>query len=357
MNRAIGNFDISWDALSWLNLKYTFGADYSSDSRIEGLPPQSSGDALTGQLWQGTYTNLQLDGNLVARAEKKWGNALNTTLTLGQNLNSRDLRQVQAKGTTYIDPELFTLNNTVNSNLQAQNYTSLVRVAGYFAQAGVDLWDQLYLTAAVRADQSSTFPKATGRTTTRRRASPGTRSARARGSDGTAQLSEAARGVRRRGARAARLSDPRCVQWRRRKARLRRRSTSPTQNGNGGLVSDTVKGAPTLKPERTSEIEGGFDFGLFNQRIDGGVTLYNAKTTDVIFFLPVPVSTGYKNVTSNGGEITNKGLEVSLNGRALESHTFRWEIGVNWAKNKNKLTSCRARITSASPADSATASP
>ena len=114
-------------------------------------------------------------------------------------------------------------------------------------------------------------------------------------------------------------------------------TTSPTQNGIGGLVSDTVKGAPTLKPERTSEFEGGFDFGLFKQRIDGGITLYNAKTTDVIFYLPVPVSTGYKNVTSNGGEITNKGLEVSLNARALEYPKFRWEIGVNWAKNKNKL--------------------
>ena len=105
-------------------------------AHLEGLPPQSAGDALTGQLWQGTYTNLQLDGNFVATAEKKWSDAFNTTLTLGQNLNSRDLRQVQAKGTTYIDPDLFTLNNTVNSNLQAQNYSSLVRVAGYFAQAG-----------------------------------------------------------------------------------------------------------------------------------------------------------------------------------------------------------------------------
>jgi hypothetical protein len=37
VNRAIGNFDISWDALQWLNLKYTFGADYSSDQRISGF--------------------------------------------------------------------------------------------------------------------------------------------------------------------------------------------------------------------------------------------------------------------------------------------------------------------------------
>jgi TonB-linked SusC/RagA family outer membrane protein len=339
VNRAIGNFDISWDALQWLNLKYTFGADYSSDQRISGLPPQSSGDALTGQLWQGAYTNLQIDGNFVATAQKKWSDAFNTTFTLGQNLNSRDLRQVQAKGTTYIDPDLFTLNNTVNSNMQAQNYSSLVRVAGYFAQAGVDLWDQLYLTAAVRADQSSTFPKA-DRTNYYPKASlawnafgTGSRGAvgplsylKLRGAYGAVGREPLAYQILDAFSNGAALLD------------YGGGSTSPTQNGKGGLVSDTVKGAPTLKPERTSEFEGGFDFGLFNQRIDGGVTLYNAKTTDVIFFTPIAVSTGYKNVTSNGGEITNKGLEISLNGRALEGNRLRWEIGVNWATNTNKLT-------------------
>jgi TonB-linked SusC/RagA family outer membrane protein len=339
VNRAIGNFDVSWDALNWLNLKYTFGADYSADNRIEGLPPQSAGDALTGQLWQGTYSNLQLDGNFVATAQKKWSDALNTTFTLGQNLNSRDLRQVQSKGTTYIDPTLFTLNNTVNSNMQAQNYSSLVRVAGYFAQAGVDLWNQMYLTAAVRADQSSTFPKE-DRTNYYPKASLawnafGTGSRGAVGPLSYLKL-RAAYGAVGREPLAYQILDafsngaiP---------LDFGGGSTSPTQSGKGGLVSDTVKGAPTLKPERTSEFEGGFDFGLFNQRVDGGVTLYNAKTTDVIFFTPVAVSTGFKNVTSNGGEITNKGLEISLNGRALEGQRLRWEIGVNWATNTNKLT-------------------
>src|SRR5574338_1134277 len=37
VNRSIGNFDADWDALPWLNLKYTFGADYYSDQRLEGL--------------------------------------------------------------------------------------------------------------------------------------------------------------------------------------------------------------------------------------------------------------------------------------------------------------------------------
>ena len=339
VNRAIGNFDISWDALNWLNLKYTLGADYSSDQRVEGLPPQSSGDALTGQLWQGTYDNLQLDHNLVARAEKKWSDGFNTTLTLGQNLNSRDLRQIQAKGTTYIDPKLFTLNNTVSSNLQPQNYSSLVRVAGYFAQAGVDLWNQLYLTAAVRADQSSTFPKA-DRTNYYPKASLAWNAfgAGSRGALGPISYLKprAAYGAVGREPIAYQILD--AFSGGAQGLDFGGGTTSPTQNGLGGLVSDTVKGAPTLKPERTTEFEAGFDFGLFNQRIDGGFTFYDSKTTDVIFYLPVPVSTGYKNVTNNGGEITNKGIEVSLNARALELDKFRWEIGINWAANQNKLT-------------------
>ena len=338
VGRAIGNFDLSWDPLAWLNVKYTFGADYSSDQRIEGLPPQSAGDALLGQLWQGTYDNLQLDHNLVATAEKKWSSALNTSLTLGQNLNSRDLRQVLAKGTNYIDPDIFTLNNTVNSNLQAQNYNSLVRVAGYFAQAGIDLWDQLYLTGAVRADQSSTFPKA-DRTNYYPKASVAWNAVgtNARGAMGPLSYLKlrAAYGAVGREPAPYQIYD--AFSYAAVGLDYGGGSTSPTQNGRGGVVSNLVKGTPTLKPERTGETEAGFDFGLLNQRVDGTVTYYNAKTTDVIFSLPIPVSTGYQNVVSNGGEITNKGLEVSLNARAVDMPSLRWEVGLTWAKNKNKL--------------------
>ena len=86
--------------------------------------------------------------------------ALATTLTLGQNLNSRNQRIVQANGTTYIDPELFTLNNTVSTNLQPQNYASTGAHRRLLRRNWASIsWDQLYLTGAVRADQSSTFPK------------------------------------------------------------------------------------------------------------------------------------------------------------------------------------------------------
>jgi TonB-linked SusC/RagA family outer membrane protein len=336
VGRSIGNFNVDWDALSWLNVKYTLGADHASDERIEGLPPQSSGyDG--GTIWQGTYNALQLDHNLVATAQRKWGQALATTLTLGQNLNSRNQRIVQANGTTFIDPELFTLNNTVSTNLQPQNYESTVRIAGYFGQLGVDLWDRLYLTGALRADQSSTFPKA-NRTNYYPKASLAWNAI-----GGSRPTLGPVSYLKVRTAYGAVGREPNAYQIL--DAFLGGAipidygtgATSPTQGGNGGLYSSSVKGAPRLKPERTAETEAGIDFGLFNQKVDGSVTYYNARTTDVIFSLPVPVSTGYQNVTSNGGEITNKGLEVVLNWRAVDVPNLQWEIGTNWARNKNKL--------------------
>ena len=337
LGRAIGNINLDWDALSWLNVKYTLGADYSSDQRIEGLPPQSSGYN-GGTIWQGTYNTLQIDHNLVGTATKKWSSALNTTLTLGQNLNSRDLRQVQANGTTFIDPHLFTLNNTVSTNLQPQNYNSLVRIAGYFGQLGVDLWEQLYLTGALRADQSSTFPKA-DRTNYYPKASLAWN---AIGNASRASLGPV-NYLKLRTAYGAVGREP--VAYQILDTFLGNSipidygtgSTGPTQNGNGGLYSSLVKGAPSLKPERTAEAEAGIDFGIFNQRVDGTVTYYDARTTDVIFSLPVPVSTGFQNVTSNGGKITNKGWEVTLNWRALDLENFKWELNGNWARNRNEL--------------------
>ena len=336
VGRAIGNFNIDWDALSWLNVKYTLGADHASDERIEGLPPQSAGyDG--GTIWQGTYNALQLDHNLVGTAQHKWSNAFATTFTLGQNLNSRNQRIVQANGTTFIDPELFTLNNTVSTNLQPQNYASTVRIAGYFAQLGVDAWDRLYLTAAVRADQSSTFPKE-DRTNYYPKASLAWNAI-----GGSRPPMGPVSYLKLRTAYGAVGREPNAYQILDTflggaiPIDYGTGSTSPTQGGNGGLYSSSVKGAPRLKPERTAEAEVGIDFGLFNQKVDGSVTYYDANTSDVIFSLPVPVSTGYQNVTSNGSKVINKGIEVVLNWRALDIQNLQWEIGGNWAQNRNRL--------------------
>jgi len=339
VGRAFGNLQIDYEPLSWLQVKYTLGTDYNSDERLEGLPPQSSGDALTGQLWQGTYNYLELDHNLIATATKAWNSNFNTSLTVGQNLNARDINQVQVKGTTFIDPSLFTLNNMVSSNLQPQNFESKTRIAGYFVQGQADLWNKVFLTVALRADQSSTFPKK-DRTNYYPKASLAWNLIGGANSGGSGFINylkaRTAYGTVGREPFAYQILDsytgsPASFAY-------GGGSTNPTQAGIGGLTSSTTRGAPTLKPERTAELEAGFDFGIWNSKIDGTLTYYDAKTTDVIFSLPTPASTGYSSALSNGGAINNKGWELQLNWRAFEMRNVSGEFGASFARNQNKVT-------------------
>ncbi len=339
VGRVQGNVNIDYEPFPWLSIKYTLGSDYNSDQRLEGLPPQSSGNANTGQMFQGTFNYYELDHNLLATATKRWNEKLNQTFTVGQNLNQRRTDQVLVKGTTFIDPALFTLNNTVSTNLQPQNFQSVVRVAGYFAQTGLDISDRLFLTAGVRFDQSSTFPK-TNRTNTYPKFSAAWNISDFVGAgDGKGIISyakvRAAFGAVGREPAAYQILDS--YQGGSNALDYGTGSTGATQNGIGGLFSSGTKGAASLRPERTQEIEGGLDFGLFGSKVDGQLTYYDANTTDVIFSLPVPASTGYSAVTSNGGRITNKGIELQVNWRVMERNNFKWELGANWAQNRNKL--------------------
>jgi hypothetical protein len=112
-------------------------------------------------------------------------------------------------------------------------------------------------------------------------------------------------------------------------------AVNTSQSGVPGLVTNAVRGNPDLKFERTTDFESGFDFGLFNQRIDGGITYYARDTRDVILNTPEAASTGFAQVASNAARITNRGWEVQLNGRIIDNANTRWELGVNWTRNRN----------------------
>jgi len=103
----------------------------------------------------------------------------------------------------------------------------------------------------------------------------------------------------------------------------------PTQNDN-----------PNLKWERTSTLNAGIDFGLFNDRISGSIDVYNKKTSDLI--APYTVSTTlypYNVMTANVGEMSNKGIEFAINAIAVKTKDFSWTTALNLSHNKNEITS------------------
>jgi TonB-dependent SusC/RagA subfamily outer membrane receptor len=172
VGRSFGNVNIDYAPMSWLTLKYTLGADYSSDARIEGLPPSNSTDP-TGQIDRANYTILQIDHNLVAQMQKDFNDWTKTSLTLGQNLNSRKYEQLQVRGRGFISPDLFQLSNTISSNLLPLDYESLVHLESYFVEGKLDLWDQVYLTAASGTTRRRRLAPRCDATGSRKPAQPG----------------------------------------------------------------------------------------------------------------------------------------------------------------------------------------
>lgn len=341
VGRSFGNVNIDYAPLSWLTLKYTLGADYSSDARIEGLPPSNSSDP-TGQIDRANYTILQIDHNLIAQAQKDWNDWTTTSLTVGQNLNSRRYEQLQVRGRGFISPDLFQLSNTISSNLLPLDYESLVRLESYFFEGKLDLWDQFYLTGGVRNDASSTFGVSVRRNWFPKASAAWEASKYLGINSGQGLLSylkvRAAYGeVGREPAPYQVFSGYAVGQfgdgW--------TTGLNSAQAGNAGIAISAAKGQDRLKPERNKEFEAGLDLAFFDSRVDAGFTIYDGKSTDVILSLPVPPSTGYTSQVQNAAEITNKGMEISVNWRAVTTPAVAWTLGAQYARNRNKVTNLR----------------
>jgi hypothetical protein len=114
-----------------------------------------------------------------------------------------------------------------------------------------------------------------------------------------------------------------------------------THFGNGGVVTGLTLGNDSLRPERTRENEYGIDLGLLNQKVDLSLTYYNKRATDVIVnALPVNAAqTGASFTVANGAALTNKGVEVSLNARPVTLANFAWDLGIQFGRNRGKVTS------------------
>jgi TonB-linked SusC/RagA family outer membrane protein len=120
--------------------------------------------------------------------------------------------------------------------------------------------------------------------------------------------------------------------------------TSPSNTlVNGVVTAPTVGPQPgtSLKPEKQNSYEFGTEWRFINNRIGFDFTYYQNETKNQLITAPAPIpnTTGYANYAFNAGSIQNKGFEVTLSGKPIVSDNFSWDIGLNYASNKNTVKS------------------
>ncbi len=95
---------------------------------------------------------------------------------------------------------------------------------------------------------------------------------------------------------------------------------------------------PDLKWERTGMLNIGLDFAFLGGRINGSIEYYNKKTSDLIWSYAVSTSVYPLNwIRANVGDITNSGIEFSINAVPVKTKDFQWQTTLNLSHNKNTV--------------------
>ncbi len=92
-----------------------------------------------------------------------------------------------------------------------------------------------------------------------------------------------------------------------------------------------------LQWERTGSYNLGLDFTLFHDRISGSVETYMAETNDLLMTRALPSILGFANVKANLGALTNRGFEMTLNGKVFEEKDFSWNTSGTFSFNRRKV--------------------
>jgi len=339
VGRVFGNFTVQYDLLDWINVNYTLGSDYSDDDRIQVNPVSSTANSGDGSMIRDNYIYHEVDNNLVATFElekylSKVSENLSGNFMAGYNFNHREYKHLETTGDIFITPGYNQLDNMVT--ITADEYESLIHTESFFGQATFDLFNQLYITGAIRNDGSSTFganerrhwfPKFSAAWEFTKFGKmpvmPYFNYGKLRFAYGEAGAQPGVYSTT-----TGYISGTRGGFW-------AGDLNAGSYDGVGGFFSSTTAPALDLRPERTKEYEIGASLGFWDSRIGFDLTYYKSRSEDVLFSIGIPPSTGYTERTANGAIIENKGWEIEFDINPVKSKTFSWDLGLVWATNKN----------------------
>lgn len=228
-----------------------------------------------------------------------------------------------AVGNTFAGPGVSSLSSAATTQA-SESYTETINM-GFLAQDRFSWRDELFMTVGVRIDGNSAFGKNYGY-----KRYPKIDLSYDLTKDG--YLPKWFSSARLRGAigQAGKMPGP--------FDSFTSYASTPIFASSVGIVP-LNPGNPNLRPERSTETEGGFDGGFFKDRLGFEFTLFTQVTSDAIVPKSYAPSAGFSTAQSvNIGQIINHGWEAGLNYRVYATGQMDWTTGFKFDGNHNKIT-------------------
>ncbi len=332
-DRLIGNVTANWTITDNISILGRAATDLYSTLQEERLAVGSIArrfgiSGLDVGSGYSRYNRNFVENNydLIANFKKDFSEDLSFTALLGTNIRRTKINTIYASTNGgLVVPGLYSLSNSVNLSLAPIEHASLVGVNGIYGSVSFGYKDFLYLDGTMRRDHSSTLPVG--------------QSVYYYPSVSTSFIfsnvmdaSWLAFGKLRLNYAQVGSDAP--------FASIRDVYSKPSPFGSATLFSvPSTKNNLNLRPERTKSLEGGLEMQFVDNKFGFDLALYKTNTVDQILPVSVSTATGYSTKYVNAGEIQNKGVELALNAKPVQSDDFSWNVSLNWAKNNNVVLS------------------
>ena len=325
IERFTNSVNALWQPTTWLEARGTVGIDFTQKADVRFQATGTGPDAGTRR--QGDRTSDKTNAysytvDLGATVQRQLSDRLSSRTSVGFQYFRTNREQVETTG--QILPPGAGSNKSATDQFIDEDFIE-TRTVGTFVEQQFGLDDRLFVTGALRGDDNSAFGQDFDFTVYPKLGV-------------SYLLLEGGLGVldnlRLRGAWGASGQQPGT------------NDALKFYNGVAVIVAGqelsgvTIGGAGNneLKPERSQEIEVGFESGFFNGRVGLDFTYYRRSTTDALVQRRLAPSLGLtQNRWENIGETLNWGFEGGIHGTIVETPAFAWTVGLSGSTNSNEI--------------------
>ncbi len=338
VNRIFATTDFSYDVNDWLSIGYKIGLNQYNQAITDFIRPGSTGPSSNpgvGRVVEDYIEFEEIESNFIINFSPTISENITLSGLIGHNVNQRTTDRQAYQGIGYVTFDIDDIDNT-NAVTPFGGTYSRRRLFGVFADATLGYRDWAFLNLTARNDWSSTLPKDNNSFFY-----PAA-SLSVILSDALDLQSNFLNMVKLRVAAAQVGKDTDPYQL----VPVYLVNPPPTSvdpidfpfRGIPGASLSNIERDPNLKPERTQEFEVGTDLRLFDDRINVSATYYKRKSFDQIAPISLPSTSGFSSYYTNFGEVSNTGVEVSLDADVVSlANSFTWNIAGTFTHNRNVI--------------------